>query len=471
MTYIKLLIALAGLSFLVACGSSATPANNNTGGDNSGGDNSGGDNSGNGGGQPDPCANGACVNTATWLSNARNLDNTAALPIPIAFRLPSETDSYSFITATTTELNLTDARDKSVVRLGDLVGNDNATSGFALGTIGVTFDTRRYVGILSGTNVGAPLAGNITTAEWAGMFSIQRESGNTKKAITLDVAFAGTTGTIKTKTGGFYYTSTGGSGTPNIVIDGEFGTNGVIYGTTTGTNTNSFVAGAINGTLTGLIGANGAVAVFAGNNDEETYGYAGGFVAALPPPPPPPPPPAPCTTTDTCVDYADWLATFTGNKALPTTPDTTPHKSQFLQTTDTSFTDGANAGIRVTFGSPKADIPAENLTFDNTDTATGGVAFFGGAVYNDSDVRVGIGAFYYAGILDGTNLGAPITETITTAVTWTGAIRAFSAANEGRIAVNGGANFDLDITFDGDEGTIKTKTIFIIPNTGGYAYS
>ncbi|MCA8834762.1 MAG: hypothetical protein K8953_06700, partial [Proteobacteria bacterium] len=46
MPYIKLLIALAGLSFLVACGGSATPANNNAGGDNNGGDNSGGDNSG-----------------------------------------------------------------------------------------------------------------------------------------------------------------------------------------------------------------------------------------------------------------------------------------------------------------------------------------------------------------------------------------------------------------------------------------
>ena len=31
MPYIKLLIALAGLSFLVACGGSATPANNNAG--------------------------------------------------------------------------------------------------------------------------------------------------------------------------------------------------------------------------------------------------------------------------------------------------------------------------------------------------------------------------------------------------------------------------------------------------------
>ncbi len=231
----------------------------------------------------DPCIGGlaACYGTqAFWLGNARSRTNTDFLRIPTVAKLPSVTDSHSFITAGATELNLTNAANKNAIRLGDLTGNDNNTSGFAIGEIGSGEDLRRYVGILAGTTVGAPLSANINT-QWTGMLAIQREAF-TNKAVTLDVVFAGGAGTIKTQTGGFDYDTTGGSVDPNIVIDGAFGTNGVIYGTTTGINTNSFSAGVITGTLTGLIGVNGAVGVFVGNDDADEYGYAGGFVVTPP---------------------------------------------------------------------------------------------------------------------------------------------------------------------------------------------
>ncbi|MCA8835030.1 MAG: hypothetical protein K8953_08085, partial [Proteobacteria bacterium] len=228
----------------------------------------------------DPCISGTlgCYGKyELWISNARDSVNLNFLPIPIESEPATNNNVYSFIAAGADELNLTDAMNKSVVRLGDLDGNDNNTSGFAIGTLGSAANTRGYVGILSGTSVGAPLTldANIT-AEWTGLLSIQRRAVNNKKAITLDIDFEGGTGTIKTKAGGFDYDTTGGQEDPNIVINGKFGANGVIYGTTTSINTDTAVPGAINGTLTGLIGENGAVGMF--NGISGPHGYVGGFV-------------------------------------------------------------------------------------------------------------------------------------------------------------------------------------------------
>ncbi len=222
------------------------------------------------------------ANYATWLANARNSDNSAALTIPTVALAMDTPNPYGFITAGATELNLTDATQKNAVNLGELSGSNNSTSGFAIGQIGIETSIRRHIGILDGTNVGAPLPLEASiTAEWTGLLAIETEQFS-KKPIILNVGFDGGAGTIKTQTGGFEYHTTTGDAAPNIAIDGKFGTNGVIYGTTIGTNINSFAPVTITGTLTGLIGVNGAVAVFAGNAGNGGYGYVGGFVVAPP---------------------------------------------------------------------------------------------------------------------------------------------------------------------------------------------
>ncbi|MCA8833732.1 MAG: hypothetical protein K8953_01490, partial [Proteobacteria bacterium] len=165
-------------------------------------------------------------------------------------------------------------------------------------------------------------------------------------------------------------------------------------------------------------------------------------------------------TATSCVNTTVWLASFTGGEALPTTPNTTTRKNEFLAATATGFASGANADIRATFGSPTTDIPVETLTFASADTATGGMAFFGGELYSgEAGSETGTGNdFYYAGILDGTNLGAPITETITAEanVRWTGQIRAVASSNTAELFAGTITDFGVNITFDGTEGTIKS---------------
>ncbi len=169
------------------------------------------------------------------------------------------------------------AADNRVVKLSDISGNDNDTSGFALGSIGQAGDTRKirwyfeWYGCRVALDVGCKyhwrMEGFSGNADSEFQFS---------KAITLDVGFDGTVGTIATKSGGFAATVNGTSA-PNITINGKFGANGVIYGTTSVTNVNtSFATGAIAGTLTGLIGEVGAVGVFSGANVHDvSFGYVG----------------------------------------------------------------------------------------------------------------------------------------------------------------------------------------------------
>ncbi|MCA8835917.1 MAG: hypothetical protein K8953_12630, partial [Proteobacteria bacterium] len=125
------------------------------------------------------------------------------------------------------------------------------------------------------------------------------------------------------------------------------------------------------------------------------------------------------------VNVADWLDSFTGDDSLPTTPNTTP-TNEFLAITATT---------------------ASSLTEELVPTTL----FMTGSTNNGAAFFRENGA-YYAGVLAGTNLGAPITETITTAVRWTGLFRAVA---DGVLSdINN--NFWLDITFDGDEGEMET---------------
>ena len=63
----------------------------------------------------------------------------------------------------------------------------------------------------------------------------------------------------------------------NIVIDGDFTNAGVIYGTSSWTASGNSATGS----LTGLIGAEGAIGAFVSSGENTNEVYTGGFVAAL----------------------------------------------------------------------------------------------------------------------------------------------------------------------------------------------
>ncbi|MCA8835884.1 MAG: hypothetical protein K8953_12460, partial [Proteobacteria bacterium] len=189
-------------------------------------------------------------------------------------------------------------------------------------TTTLTTDHKLYAGILSTTNVGALLVNNPVTAEWNGQIHLARgydtpdnladarnnanPSDTTPDGYADDVAGTNIlhpiTGGIKlnavrNKITEFFaskdftllvsFDAAGGLIAPKnpidiadgrmLTINGRFNDKGIIYGTTSYGKD-----GAVsNGSLTGLIGASGAVGAFISEGDDNPYGiYAGGFVAA-----------------------------------------------------------------------------------------------------------------------------------------------------------------------------------------------
>ena len=326
-------------------------------------------------------------------------------------------------------------------------GNGSATDPAASGIY--------RIGLLSGTDVGVALPvlapDGMASAEWNGkVHTTLGASGGTitPQNLTLTVNYTNRmiSGTNAISGGDL---SVNGGYSPTGMIVGE-----VTYDPSSGSDSTY--------PLIGVIGTQGAIGIFEGTGNTP---HVGGFIAT---------PPSPCQVANNCpVDTTAWLRSFKGKDTLPTTPDIVTqaptHKNQFLQATPTGFADGANTNIRATFGVQTEDIATETLTFANTNTATGGVAFFGGELYTDSGVSIG-SFYYYAGILAGTNLGAPITETITSAK-WTGQIRAVGRAGEAQINVADGADFELDITFNATRETKGTMKALFNTSGAGTAYS
>ncbi len=310
-----------------------------------------------------------------------------------------------------------------------------------------TFDSisgdfnRYYAGIHASTDLGAPLNNISQAGIWTGWF---RADG----VITQDTPFDLTV-TFNTATQGGTITAFINASTVDYDIDGDFNENGVITGTVTlgvdrdndeAIDTMLPVTGGVDpnrtpGILTGLIGQDGVVAAFVSttntDNNDDMLGqgpFTGAFVA-LPP--------------RLVVNTTDWTGSFgqTPPPAMPDVAEEEPtHKNQFLAGTATTLT-------------PLIQSTTPTTLFI-TGSTNNGVAFF---TENNA---------YYAGVLAGTNLGTPITETIT-AVKWTGQIRAVSSSGDGTLTANPTAGFELDITFDGTRGTMKT--FFDVRGTHSYS--
>ena len=206
-----------------------------------------------------------CITAKTCVDYAHWAEVTAGNPTttPTANR---------FLTGTPT--GLTTGERNPVVNVMTLAGGvgpgalgGEATDGFAIFRAG----SDHNAGILSTTRLGAPLD-EIATAEWNGSFFVRvGRSDIANTTLRLMVSYDGSAGTITSASigSGGAYTFTG------------VGFNDV--GIITGTITRTADSGA--GIVSGLIGSDGAVAVFHSNADA-TASYVGGFVAVPPAPAP-----------------------------------------------------------------------------------------------------------------------------------------------------------------------------------------
>ncbi len=169
---------------------------------------------------------------------------------------------------------------------------ENSPSGLAYSGVSGTGVTgfRFYAGLLPGTNLGAPITDPNTSVIWDAKIGATLRSGSftylySNPSFKMQVSFNGSTGTINSGTlsgqsftpGGITvpYTVNGiQAGNANFNIQGRFGSDGLLYGTVNVASTA--------GTLTGLIGLDGAVGAFVSKDSSSTGDYAGGFVAKPP---------------------------------------------------------------------------------------------------------------------------------------------------------------------------------------------
>ncbi len=266
--------------------------------------------------------------------------------------------------------------------------NGNAVGGMAAYQATHTNGAEHYyAGILSGTNLGAPVTETIGVAVWYGRF--QAITGGTKllpRDIVLKIDF-GAAKSIDAFLAGY--------GVDPFKINGTFDNNGVISGRVAHRAGlwNDPNQGGENGTLTGLIGQDGAVGAFIADGSSSKQ-YAGGFSAS--------------PTAERTVNSADWVGGYgTELSTDPINPTLNNPGNQFLQ--------GYHWGLS------SRGLTLQNwmyTTFDATDygfnvDGISGIAAFSGVLNNE--------VYYYAGILGDTDLGAPLPATGTnSSAIWNG---------------------------------------------------
>ena len=296
--------------------------------------------------------------------------------------------------------------------------------------------TSGHAGILAGTNLGAPLTqgSGDPQVRWNGWFhaiiGIRASIQTIRLVFSLEIDFADSNAieAFVQQNGDYHYHLTG-----------NFDDKGVITGTvdlgdfTTGTRDQKTTRVSSNGFLTGLIGEDGAVGVFlsgTGTKDAivktEPFIYAGGFVAH-----------PTATSTANNVKFSTWTAAFSPLAA----PTNSGGGGDFVQGGDTALP----------LGNRSTNIASQG-TLSLTDTLNGLAPADG--------INNGVGFFrtrnnyYAAGLLSGTDLGAPLSN-IAQAGEWAGRITAYS---NNRVATNPfivNKVFTLTVTYDGSGGRIS----------------
>ena len=306
-------------------------------------------------------------------------------------------------------LTLGDSRPEDRMALG---GESNNGLIYFEGVVGGT--TYGYAGIYSNTNLGAPLPNNSPEVFWKGIFGVTFSGVKYVDDFTLTVTPGTNGGSIAANVS----TSWPASGT--FLIRGNFDAQGVI-------------SGGLNSTLSGLIGSDGAVAVFYGSN------YAGGFVAA----PDEAPVVAPPDGNRSAVNYADWTRVYNPDAE----PDTTALRNQFLQGSSTTFADIRSAPNGRQASTPTTISFGSESTYNGvplTGVSAGGIKYLLGFKPNDRT------QLYYAQIDNLTNLGVPIDRTVGTA-TYNGRFRAAKGFSNRATGVTNHItdtdNFTLEVNF------------------------
>ena len=316
------------------------------------------------------------------------------------------------------------------------------------------------VGLLPRTNMGAPLgdtfSGGDMTATWNGMISGDNV-GNTDFSLEINLSDDSVEAFYQTDDISQYYHFKGGYTSTGLL------TGTVNYGTfstlaSEGVSPVATSARANNGIFRGIIGQFGATAVFvSGTGVDSSTGqptgggtgdFAGGFAVT------------PTAQLNPNANFRDWVRDF-GRTPPPTELDATNRKNEFLagETAKLTTTGAAQSPIaaeqHITL--TRASARFNDLPLLQSGQAEDGVAFFYDTVAaNDYN--------YYAGILSGTDLGAPIEGVATTTAKWEGQFRAFRD-NSGIEEDN--VDFVLDITFAGKTGSIES---YVVINADEGAY-
>ncbi len=329
-----------------------------------------------------------------------------------------------------------------------LSGDNDIKDGFA-GLVDTVSGVLKvyYVGILSGTDLGRPLKETVGSITWNGQIETVRAGlADIKKDFSLKITLGesnGVSGALGSIAGAVL-----SDGTNHYQLTGTYDVNGVITGEVIyGEFTGSIAGGDLeteddaNGILTGLIGQYGAVGVFlAGGGTKEaipdaasaTDGYAGGFVVSGAPPPRQPVV-QPDDINANQVTFKDWLRDFGG---FPP-PDrlTAPPRERRRE-----FLAGGTAGLATTDTvNVTKTITANLASLGRSGDATDGYQYFIDRVATSPNIFVP-----YAGLLSGTDLGARVTGTTGTTVTWHGKLRATLNGT-----LNTDANLALTITYGG----------------------
>ncbi|MCH9663970.1 MAG: hypothetical protein K0U66_10020, partial [Gammaproteobacteria bacterium] len=226
-----------------------------------------------------------------WQANAKKANGTDTLTINSAFSAALADGDYTFIGGGGDTLLLGNEATKSTNLTKDLTFNENLTLrngdvfslnnadipggiSFAQATVGGA--SQFYAGLLSSTFVGVPLVEQ-PRVNWRGVLGII--TGDTPVLYTTDFTLAVNFST-KSIFSNVVLPLMAGSLSHSIIIEGDFSTEGIIYGTAT-----YQTGGGRNvGELTGLIGVDSAAAVFGGLDtnlgpNHDARRFIGGFLA------------------------------------------------------------------------------------------------------------------------------------------------------------------------------------------------
>ncbi len=332
------------------------------------------------------------------------------------------------------------ALDTTVVRLNETPGRDGYESGFAYAYSDTSL-LQLYVGLLPATDVGRslPLISSPINTVWTGRIAgTVAETDFSNDNFHLNISYGSGGGKITTPIFGdaYYYSLNSfkffgsptvlpipAGGRNTIAVNGTFNSNGVISGNV-GFNSGSTE----NGTLTGLIGQSGAVAVFNGAFSNLYTGffkipYAGGFAIA----------PKSCIVAGNCVGFGTWENSFVPGRA---NGDNTLRAAGYQASAGASAeyiklgrADRINEIPIIIPGGNKVGDTATAKTLRLNNIHEGG--YESGVVFAHEFDRTASPfiAQIYAGMLPTTNLGAPLTDNAKNG-TWTGTLEGYDGTGE-----------------------------------------